>query len=148
VADFVEKAGSIYGYDHFLNDTSGSFCEIDDQQVLEQVARDTLMIYIKADPADEKFLIERAASDPKPLYYREPFLDQQLVDYMQLHELEFTTQIDPADFVRWVFPQLFRARVPRYAAIAETYGYTIAARDAFEVGNCDEFLELIGKALD
>ena len=148
VADFVEKAGSIYGYDHFLNDTSGSFCEIDDKQVLEQVARDTLMIYIEASPDDEKFLIERAASDPKPLYYREPFLDQQLTDYMQARGLEFTTQIDPADFVRWVFPQLFRARVPRYSAIAQNYGYTIAAREAFEVNDCDEFLELIGTALD
>jgi len=148
VADFVDKAGSIYGYDHFLNDTSGSFCEIDDQHVLEQVARDTLMIYIEANPDDEKFLIERAANDPKPLYYREPFLDQQLTDYMAARALEFTTQIDPADFVRWVFPQLFRARVPRYTAIAENYGYTIAARDAFQVNDCDEFLELIGTALD
>ncbi len=147
-ADFVEKAGSIYGYDHFLNDSSGSFCEIDDKRVFDQVAEHTLMIYIEANPEDERFLIERAANDPKPLYYREPFLDQQLADYMKARKLEFTTQIDPADFVRWVFPHLFRSRVPRYAEIAKEYGYTIAARDAFEVNNCDEFLELIGRALD
>lgn len=147
VSEFVDKAGSVYGYDHFLHDSSGSFCEIDDPQVIRQVARDTLIIYIEASPDDEKILIDRAATDPKPLYYRESFLDEQLHDYMTANKLEYTTEIDPADFVRWVFPHLFRARVPRYAAIAREHGYTIAARDAFEVNSCEEFIQLIGRAL-
>ena len=67
---------------------------------------------------------------------------------MSERSLQFATEIDPADFVRWVFPHLFRARVPRYAAIAKQYGYAIKARDAFEVSNGDEFLTLIGNALD
>ena len=147
VKDFAEKARTIYGYDHFLNDASGSFCEIDDASVMTSVAEHTVMIYIKASAEDEAFLIERAALNPKPLYYREAFLDSQLTEYCREKNLAYTTQIDPADFIRWVFPRLFRARVPRYEAIAHQYGYVIPARVAFEVKNADEFMTLIGDTL-
>ncbi len=148
VGAFVDKASTIYGYDHFLNDASGSFCEIDDSDVIQQVADNTLIVYIEASKDDEKALIERAAANPKPLYYRDAFLDEHLGMYTKEKGLTFSTEIDPADFVRWVFPHLFRARVPRYAAIAKQHGYTIKARDAFEVSNGEEFLTLIGDALD
>lgn len=148
VEAFIDKAKTIYGYDHFLNDASGSFCEIDDKDVIASVAKNTLIVYIKTSAEDEAFLIERAARHPKPLYYREAFLDQQLAQYYTEKQLEYTAQIDPSDFVRWVFPHLFRARLPRYEAIIEQYGYSISARDAFEVSNADEFLTLIGDALN
>jgi hypothetical protein len=147
VRDFAEKARVIYGYDHFLNDASGSFCEIDDAAVIQSVADNTLMVYIQTSPEDEAFLIDRAARNPKPLYYRDEFLDAHLADFYIERGVEYTTQIDPSDFVRWVFPRLFRTRVPRYEAIAREYGYIISARDAFEVQNADEFLSLIGDAL-
>ncbi len=145
---FIEKASTIYGYDNFLNDASGSFCEIDDQSLIAEVAESTLIIYIEADADDEKMLIERARREPKPLYYREPFLDEHLALYMQENNIEFVAQINPDDFVRWVFPKLFHARVPRYKAIASEYGYTISARDAFAVTNADEFLTLITSVLE
>ena len=144
---FAEKAKTIYGYDHFLNDASGSFCEIDDASVVQSVADNTLMVYIQTTPEDEAFLIERAARNPKPLYYREEFLDSQLAEFYAERGVEYTTQIDPSDFVRWVFPHLFKTRVPRYEAIAREHGYVISARDAFEVQNAEEFLSLIGDAL-
>jgi hypothetical protein len=147
VEAFADKARNLYGYDHFLNDASGSFCEIDDASVIQAVADNTLMIYIQTSPEDEAFLIERAAMNPKPLYYREVFLDAQLQQFYAAHGLEYTAQIDPAEFVRWVFPRLFRARVPRYEAIAQAHGYVISAREAFDVQNVDEFLMLIGDAL-
>ena len=148
VPSFVEKANAVYGYDHFLNDASGSFCEIDDQQVINEVAEQTLMIYIEADKDDEKMLIERAIREPKPLYYREAFLDEHLEIYMKEKNINYVALIEPDDFVRWVFPKLFHARVPRYKAIADQHGYTISARDAFAVTNATEFLELIANALD
>ena len=147
VGAFIEKSRTIYGYDHFLNDASGSFCEIDDESVIASVADKTLMIYIKTSPEDEQFLIERAETRPKPLYYRESFLDEHLLEYFKLRDVEYTAQIDPADFVRWVFPHLFRSRLPRYERIAERYGYVISARAAFEVRDAEEFLTLIGDSL-
>ena len=89
-----------------------------------------------------------AAAAPKPLYYRDAFLDEQLLAYQQEKNISFVTEIDPADFITWVFPKLFRARVPRYKAIADKYGYRVAARDAFAVQSADEFVQLICKALD
>ncbi|MEE9335247.1 MAG: ATPase [Granulosicoccaceae bacterium] len=148
VPSFVEKARTIYGYNNFLNDASGSFCEIDDPKVFEQLAEQTVFIYIEADAKDQEFLIERAAKTPKPLYYREPFLDEQLQRYQQEKNISYVTEISPSDFVTWVFPKLFKSRVPRYKAIAEQYGYTVSARDALAVETAEEFVELITKALD
>jgi len=148
VPSFIDKANAVYGYDNFLNDASGSFCEIDDKHVIANVAEHTLMIYIEVDKQDEKLLIERAVRNPKPLYYREAFLDEQLPIYMQEKGIEFVAQIEPDDYVRWVFPKLFESRVPRYKFIAQEFGYTISARDAFAVTNANEFLELISSALD
>ncbi len=121
--------------------------EIDDRSVIQSVSDNTLMIYIKTSAEDEAFLIKRAETHPKPLYYREPFLDQQLANYYAEHGLEYSAQIDPSDFVSWVFPRLFRARLPRYESIIEEHGYVISARDAFEVSNAEEFLTLIGDTL-
>lgn len=148
VQPFIEKAKTIYGYDNFLNDASGSFCEIDDEQVIASVAEKTIMVYIEASPDDEKMLIDRAIASPKPLYYREAFLDEHLAMYMQENNIEYVAEVEPDAYVRWVFPMLFRSRVPRYKAIADEYGYTISAQDAFAVSSANEFLELIGSALD
>jgi len=148
VPSFIDKAKSIYGYDNFLNDASGSFCEIDDKQVIADIAEHTLMIYIEASPEDEAMLIDRAQKDPKPLYYREVFLDEYLGLYMDEKSVEYVAQIEPDDYVRWVFPKLFQSRVPRYKAIAQEYGYTISARDAFAVASANDFLELISSALE
>lgn len=148
VPSFIEKARTVYGYENFLNDASGSFCEIENRQIVEQVAQNTVVVYIEADAEDEKMLIERAQREPKPLYYRESFLDEHLAQYRSEKGIDYIADIDPDDFVRWIFPMLFRARVPRYKAIADEFGYTISARDAFAVSNATEFLELIGGALE
>lgn len=148
VADFIEKAIDIYGYSHFLNDVSGSLCELDDPRILQQLADQTLIIYLQADADDEQHLIRQAAAHPKPLYYRESFLDEQLASYMQEHEIDYVALVKPDDFVRWVFPKLFYSRIPRYEAIADEHGYRVAARDALAVNSEAAFLDLIGEALD
>ena len=145
---FMHKAESLYGYKHFLNDVSGSLCELDAPELYDQLASHSVMIYIKADKADEEMLIERAEKFPKPLFYREEFLNAQLEKYLQEKNLQYTTLIDPDDFVRWVFPHLFYSRVPRYEAIADRLGYVVSARDAYHVSNEHEFLQLIEHALD
>lgn len=147
VPDFIEKAEKIYGYQHFLNDVSGSLCELDDDGLLEKTAQHTLFVYLKADSTDEQHLIERAKVDPKPLYYRPEFLDEQLAMYMEEQSIEYVALIDPDDFIRWVFPKLFYSRIPRYEKIAEQYGYSVSARDALAVNNEEEFLALIESAL-
>jgi shikimate kinase len=147
VPAFISKAQQIYGYKHFINDAGGSVCELDDEETLEVLAAHTVILYIKATNKDEQELIRRAESDPKPLYYREAFLDEQLGVYMNERGLGYVAMIDPDDFVRWVFPRLFAARVPRYEAIAKRYGYTITTNELWAVETEADFLALIETAL-
>jgi len=147
VPQFIEKAHGIYGYQHFVNDAGGSVCELDSPEVLEELANNSLIIYIRATKKDEEALIRRAETDPKPLYYREAFLDEQLNVYMQEKQLEYVALIDPDDFVRWMFPRLFYSRIPRYEAIAEKYAYTITTDDLAKVSDESGFMALIEKTI-
>ena len=148
VPSFINKAQQIYGYDNFINDAGGSVCELDDDKTLKVLSEHTLLLYIQATKEDEKELIGRAEIAPKPLYYREAFLDEQLAKYMQQQNIEYVAQIDPDDFVRWVFPRLFYSRIPRYEALAKEYGYTITTTELAKVETEQDFLSLVEKALD
>ncbi len=147
VPEFIRKAREIYGYKNFINDAGGSICELDGTEVMRTLNEHTLILYIKATREDEKTLIERAQSDPKPLYYREAFLDEQLAVYMMEKDLQYVALIDPDDFVRWIFPKLFYSRIPRYEAIAEQYGYTITTDELARVDSEEGFLSLVEQAI-
>ena len=147
VPDFIRKSQEIYGYKNFINDAGGSVCELDDEETLQLLSKHTLILYIQATKDDEKALIKRAEKAPKPLYYREAFLDEHLALYMQEQQLEYVAQVDPDDFVRWVFPHLFYSRIPRYEAIAKTHGYTITTNELAQVGNEQDFLALLETAI-
>jgi hypothetical protein len=140
---FMHKANLIYGYQHFVNDVGGSLCELDEPGMLEFLAEHSLLLYIQASHADEEALIARAVSSPKPLYYREAFLDEQLQEYMAIKGVDYVSLIDPKDFTSWVFPRLFRARIPRYEAIAADYGYTITTEELSRVKDEKGFLEML-----
>ena len=148
VPDFISKAREIYGYDHFVNDAGGSLCELEDPGVIQLLAEHTVIVYLKASAADEAELIRRAEGDPKPLYYPEAFLDLQLSVYMAARSLEYVALIDPDDFVRWVFPRLFHARVPRYEAIAADHGYTVSTTDAAKINDEGDFIALMASVMD
>jgi len=148
VPKFIKKAQDIYGYNHFINDAGGSVCELNDPEILSLLAQHTLIIYIKTSEDQEQLLFERAQQDPKPLYYRADFLDENLKTFMDEFHYRCTEQIPPNEFVSWVFPKLFHARLPRYQAIADQYGYTVDASAVAQVKNEDEFIKLIAQILD
>ena len=148
VPEFIRKAQTIYGYRHFVNDAGGSVCELDDPAALQVLADHSLILYIEASAEDEQELIRRAELDPKPLYYREAFLDEQLAAYMAQSGTAYVAQIDPDEFVRWMFPRLFYARIPRYRDIAERYGYRISTGALAQVKNADDFLRLIASTIE
>lgn len=148
VPSFIRKSQRLYGFSHFINDAGGSVCELEDEQVLETLSKHTLMLYIQATDDDERMLIERAKTAPKPLYYREAFLDEQLAVYMQEKSLEYVALVEPDDFVLWVFPKLFNARIPRYEDIAKRFGYTIQTTELYQVKTEADFLNLVELAID
>jgi hypothetical protein len=148
VPAFMHKAKLIYGYNHFINDVGGSLCELDEPGLLEFLNDHSIILYIRASEEDEQSLINRSVTHPKPLYYREAFLDQQLAEYMEINNMEYVSLIDPYDFTRWVFPKLFRARIPRYESIAAEYGYTVTTHELAQVKNEADFLALLEHVIE
>ncbi len=147
VPEFIRKAREVYGYAHFINDMGGSLCELDEPGLIEFLAEHTLILYIKiTDAEEERKLIERAQSAPKPLYYRPEFLEEQLAIYLREQGLDYAAQMDPDDFTRWIFPRLFHARIPRYEAIAR-HGYTVTSRELAGVRDEADFLALLETAI-
>jgi len=144
VPKFIRKAQEIYGYQHFVNDAGGSLCELDEPSAIDLLAEHTLILYIQVtDTEEEEKLITRAQNDPKPLYYRPAFLQEQLNIYLEEQGLQYAAEMDPDGFTRWVFPRLFRSRIPRYEAIAKPHGYSVTSQEVANVRDEADFLELL-----
>ena len=147
VSRFMAKANAIYGYPHFINDASGSVCELNDKNVIEHLAKHTVIFYIEADDSLEKMLIERAIADPKPIYYQNDFLDRHLQDYFKEKNIAAVDQIDPNQFVQWIFPKSIQHRKPLYKAIADGHGYTLNAHSINEVETEQDVIQLLADTI-
>ncbi|MDR1368363.1 MAG: ATPase [Candidatus Accumulibacter sp.] len=148
VPAFIRKARKIYGYNHFVNDVGGSLCELEAPDVIDLLVEHTLILYIQVTTQEEEdALIRRAQSDPKPLYYRPAFLGEYLPRYLEERGLSESSDADPDDFTRWIFPHLFRSRIPRYEAIARPCGYTVTSDDVNRVRDEKDFLDLLEAAI-
>ncbi len=148
IVPFIEKSRDIYRYPHFINDAGGSVCELDHPPTLALLAEHTLIIYIETDQAREQKMIQSQLDNPKPLYYHEAFFDAQLAAYLSIQQLSCAEEIQPDEFVRWIFPRLIAARRPRYHAIVQQYGYAIEAKDVITVRDEQDFHALITTALN
>jgi len=148
VASFIAKSREIYGYDHFINDAGGSICELGYEEALKVLVENTLILYIRAPSDMEDQLIQRAASNPKPLYFDREFLGNKLEEYLTAENLASTDDIEPDRFSQWIFPELLAHRKPLYQSIADSWGYTIDAREVENISNEDDFLEMVATAID
>ncbi len=143
IGEFKIKAQHVYGYPHFINDASGSLCEIvamtevtpgrwhvdADDPTLQVLRNETLLIYVEASDTHVTTLLDRNAADPKPIYYRPEVLARMVDDFMRRYDLADPAEIHPASFSRYAFPRLLRERVPRYKALADAIGITISLED-------------------
>ncbi len=148
VVDFIDKAHTIYGYDHFINDAGGSVVELEHPETMKTLAEHTLILYLRPDAELEKQLVQRAIDDPKPLYFQEAFLDRKLDEYLRETGLTSPDEIVPDEFVGWIFPALLEHRRPLYEAAVDQYGYAIDARLVNRARSEDDFLELVSSALE
>ncbi|MCF8199710.1 MAG: ATPase [Sulfuritalea sp.] len=147
VPAFVKKAQETYGYLHFVNDVGGSLCELEEPEVIDLLVRHTIILYIQVTTAEEEAeLIRRAQADPKPLYFRPEFLAEYLPRFLVETGKEVAAA-DPDDFTRWVFPHLFRSRIPRYEAIAKPHGYTVTSAEVAKVRDEQDFMTLLETAI-
>ncbi|MCF6272990.1 MAG: ATPase [Rhodobacteraceae bacterium] len=149
---FADKAVDIYGYRHFVCDTSGSICEVvdgnnPDDPVLKALSAATLPVWIKGNEGHTTELRTRFDAAPKPMYYRQGFLLQKWEEYLTLHSVA-PDMVDPDDFIRWGYGELLESRLPRYSAIAKNWGISIAADELRHIRDPQDFTDLIGQAID
>ncbi len=106
---FIDRAKRIYGYDHFIADSSGSFCEVIDLEdpndpVLEAVASSSALLYIRGTEEDEEKLIARFKKAPKPMYYSPELLDQKWQQFKGENNLVHDHDVDPMPLWSGGFP--------------------------------------------
>lgn len=149
---FVDRAKSLYGYDNFICDTSGSICEVVDPDdpkdpVLSRITRHVLPVWIEGDDSHIEALAARFDRAPKPMYYQMDFLNSAWKTYLEEQKLQ-PTAVDPDAFIRWGYRQLLTHRLPRYKSLARNWGITVQANDMATVRDETDFSQLIATALD
>ena len=147
VRSFINKTRETYGYPNFVNDAGGSLCELDEPDVIRQLAEDTLIIYLRPSERLLDQIVERSLQNPKPMYYQETFLDRVLPQYLSEEGLQAPDQIDPSDYFRWIFPRLVEHRRPLYEAIARDYGVVVQADQIDAIQGEEDFMDLVSDSL-
>ncbi len=153
VPEFIERAGDIYGYSHFICDSGGSLCEVVDPDdandpVLQCLTQNTVLVYIAGNAEHTRTLVERFRRDPKPMYYQPAFLSTKWAEYKALRGVRDDVAVDPDDFAVWGFEELLHHRIPKYEAIAQRYGYTIHMEDIPRISGEADFLDLLATSMD
>jgi hypothetical protein len=147
---FKKRAAYLYQYPHFLVDTGGSLCEIvtpDDPNdpVLKLLDRTCDLVYIRATKEHKQELLRRALADPKPIYYRPDFLDENIPGLLKHFKAKNVTDIDPKDVAGYLYPRLLDHRIARYEAIARQQGYTLEMNEVFGIQTEDDLITALRK---
>lgn len=153
VGYFMDRATTVYGYDHFLVDAGGSLIEIidldnpKDDPVLSHLTERTQLVYIEATEDHVESLIERTLAYPKPMFYRATFLEQAIEAYKAETGASSPDVFAPLEFVKWVFPRLIEARRERYERlVAAGLALRVSADEIARVENESDFFDLVAKA--
>ena len=153
IPNFIRRAERLYGYSNFLVDATGSACEViepenHDDPALKVLEDTCVVIYIEATAEHQQELIRRAASYPKPIYYRPDFIDANLPGLLADENTERVENLDPKVVGRYLYPRLLEHRAQRYGAIAERIGYTVSMADVIGVKTGQSVLELVAAAIE
>lgn len=149
---FAGKATAIYGYDHFVADTSGSVCEVTDPNnpadpVLIALSSCALPVWIRGAQGHTDTLLQRFTDAPKPMYYNEAFLRDKWAEYLKLNTCT-EAQVDPDDFAIWGYRELLAHRLPLYESIARNWGVTVEADEVSSISTEQDFIDLVAIAID
>jgi hypothetical protein len=148
---FIARSEEIYGYSHFVCDTSGSLCEVVDPDdphdpVLSDLAGAMLPIWFRGTEEHLDELSSRFDRAPKPMYYPEAFLTRLWSGYCASAGVA-PGAVDPDAFIRHGFRALMAHRLPRYRAIADRWGVTVEAAEIAAVRDPQDFDGLVAAAI-
>jgi hypothetical protein len=148
---FIRRAREIYGYGSFVCDSSGSICEVVDPEdpadpVLSALSQDVLMVWIEGSEAHTAELVRRFDRAPKPMCYQIAFLEETWAEYLREFNM-VEDEVDPDAFVRWAYSRALAHRQPRYRAMADRWGVTVAAEDVARVRTAGDVIDLVAEAI-
>ena len=148
---FIDRAQALYGYDHFVCDTSGSICEVVDaydpnDPLLNALAEDHVMVWIKGSEAHTEELVRRFDKAPKPMCYQPEFLADAWREYLRKNNCS-EGEVKPNEFIRWTYARALAHRQPRYEAIANNFGITVSADEVAAVEYANDLDLLIQSKL-
>ena len=149
---FAKKSMDIYGYNHFIADTSGSLCEIvnpdnSDDAILKSLQKSTLPVWIKGSVDQTEQLLERFVKSPKPMFYNENFLKEKWKTYL-VEKNQKPVEVDPDRFMSYGFRALILHRLPIYETLAKNWGVTLESSDISELTSSENLIELVAEAID
>jgi hypothetical protein len=150
-ADFINRAQTLYGYQNFICDSSGSICEVVDpwnenDSIMKALSENLLMVWIKGTDSHTAELIRRFDNAPKPMYYQSNFLLKSWEGY-QIETGLSPDKINPNDFIRWTYSKAMAHRQPRYEQMSN-WGITIKNEELKKITSPNMFEELIANALE
>ena len=148
---FIERAGALYGYPHFICDSGGSICEVVDpanpaDPVLKALSDHLLLVWIKGSDGHTAELVRRFDQAPKPMYYQPAFLQAMWDEFLVSQDVA-PDKVDPDAFVRFTFARALARRQPLYRAMAENWGVTVTAEAVADLPSVRDFDRLIGAAI-
>lgn len=148
---FITRADALYGYAHFVCDTSGSICEVINpydpkDTLMTELSAHVLPVWIKGSEAHTAELIRRFDRAPKPMYYQRDFLTTAWSDYLA-ETGNAPDRVDPDAFVRWTYARALAHRAPRYAAMADNWGISVTAEEVAGITSADHLCHLIARKL-
>ena len=149
---FINRAKGLYNYDNFVCDTGGSICEVinpfdKSDNIMTQLADHLLPVWIKGSNDHIDRLLARFNKAPKPMYYNPDFLMKHWQAYCTTKNI-VESEIDPDDFMRWLYFLAIKDREPRYKAMAENWGISISTDKLQNIENETDFVNLIAESLD
>jgi hypothetical protein len=150
-SEFINKSQSLYGYSNFVCDSSGSICEVVDGKdpndpILEKLSKNLLMVWIKGDKNHSKNLIDRFKKNPKPMYYNHNLLEESWTSFKDLHSLN-DEEVEPREFAIYAYEKAINARQPKYEAISQNWGISLATSEVSNIKSCSDFNSIIARTL-
>ncbi|MBX2834914.1 MAG: hypothetical protein KTR28_08070 [Micavibrio sp.] len=144
-----DACGAIDGADgNIVVDSSGSICELNAPTVINEVGHRSLFVYLKVRQEGHGEILRRAVEYPKPLYYSPDFLIDRLDAYMEQFDVAGVDMINPNEFLRWVFPFLFQARLEKYQVLADFFGVSVYSDKFADVKSAEDVMAVIAEALE
>ena len=148
---FIDRAQTLYGYQHFICDTGGSICEWVDANdpadpLLKMLSNNCLMVWIEGNDDHTSDLVQRFDKAPKPMAYEPDFLLKTWQEYLNKNDI-LEVDVDPDTFIRWTYARALAHRQPRYESMARNWGTTVQASDMATVRDEVDFVNLIARSI-